>query len=164
VEFECPYLGTTVELTNERERHIRRRHPPFWLAYSSRIASVIADPDMVLSAPFEGDEIVFVRWDEELDGGPYALVVVLTDREYRTAVRPESARLRFWIVTVYPAEVISDWNIEWEKHYISNTIPSAISSTWMLFLLERAKSTGKLNRECSFGSRRRRTRYWEYRF
>ena len=40
--FDCPYLETKVELTDEREAHITRRHPDLLPAHLDAIADTLA--------------------------------------------------------------------------------------------------------------------------
>ena len=45
--FPCPYLKGEVELTEERERYIAKRHPDLLPEHRKRIAETLADPDQV---------------------------------------------------------------------------------------------------------------------
>jgi hypothetical protein len=47
LRLHCPYLHGDVELTEERERHIRERHPDLLPKYRDGIAEVLSDPDEV---------------------------------------------------------------------------------------------------------------------
>ncbi|MDY6939085.1 MAG: hypothetical protein SWY16_15630 [Cyanobacteriota bacterium] len=45
IYFSCPYLNSTVELTEEREQHITETHPGILPTYQNQIAMTLADPD-----------------------------------------------------------------------------------------------------------------------
>jgi len=47
LRFRCPYLHGDVELTEERERHIRERHPDLLPKYRDRVADTLSEPDQV---------------------------------------------------------------------------------------------------------------------
>ena len=43
----CPYLRGDVELTAERERHIRERHPDLLPEHRDQLSQTLANPDQV---------------------------------------------------------------------------------------------------------------------
>lgn len=45
MNLRCPYLKTHVELTEERETHIREKHPELLPQYRDHIDQTLADPD-----------------------------------------------------------------------------------------------------------------------
>ena len=45
--FPCPYLEGEVELTEEREHHIRERHPDLLPEYQRQLIETLATPDQV---------------------------------------------------------------------------------------------------------------------
>ena len=47
MDLEYPYLKTPVELTDERETHIREKHPELLPQYRNQIGQTLADPDEV---------------------------------------------------------------------------------------------------------------------
>jgi hypothetical protein len=103
-KFACPYLNTHVELTDEREAHIAGEHPEI---DSAHIAETLDQPDSVRRSARASNSRLFVRWYDDLVGGKYAVVVVVTDP-------PPSDRR--WIVTAYPATKLSRRGaVEWEK-------------------------------------------------
>src|SRR5262245_59016403 len=75
----CPYLSDDVELTDERERHIRDRHPDLLPTYRAQLAEVLADPDEVRRSPRFMSARSFVRWFDQVRGGKYVVVVVVSD-------------------------------------------------------------------------------------
>jgi len=46
----CPYLQTDVELSAEREGHIRERHPDLLPLFRDRLIQTLYDPDEVRSS------------------------------------------------------------------------------------------------------------------
>jgi hypothetical protein len=45
--FPCPYLGSEVELTDERAQHIIKTHPGTLPDYINEMAATLANPDEV---------------------------------------------------------------------------------------------------------------------
>ena len=94
MNFPCPYLKTHVELTEERETHIREKHPELLPQYRHHIDRTLADPDEV-------------RRDTrfpDVKGGKFVVVVVVAD--------PPPAG-RHWIVTAYVARQLSGGIVTW---------------------------------------------------
>jgi len=60
--FPCPYLGSEVELTDEREVHVAASHPDLLPEYRERIADTLADPDQVRRSARFGNARLFTRW------------------------------------------------------------------------------------------------------
>ncbi len=76
--FVCPYLRGTVELTDERERHVATRHPDLLPDHRTRTSQTLADPDQVRrSARFDNTRM-FSRWFGDLRGGKHVVLVVLS--------------------------------------------------------------------------------------
>jgi hypothetical protein len=84
--FECPYLGSGVELTDEREAHIVERHPDLPSDYAERITETLQAPDEVHTG--RPATLVFSRWYDDLHQGKYLLVFVVTGDDDRN-----------WIIT-----------------------------------------------------------------
>ncbi len=104
--FLSPYLGTHVELTAEREAHIRARHTPLVrLGLDAQVADALADPDLVGRRLVDPFERAFFR---EVDSG-WVVVVVRSDPDGR------SAMMRHWVVTAFTARNFDAWVIEWER-------------------------------------------------
>jgi len=92
-EFACPYLGGVVELTDEREAHIRTRHADMLPNLDELVVGqTLADPDAVHASAEYEDRRLFSRWYDDLRGRKYVLVVV-------SAGTVESTR--HWIVTAH---------------------------------------------------------------
>lgn len=87
--FPCPILGGDVELTGEREAHIRERHPDLLPVQVAELARAIGEPDYV--SPQGPTRHVFTSWAGTIRDGRYVVVVVSTD----------AASDRHWIVTAY---------------------------------------------------------------
>ena len=98
--FPCLYLGGTVELNEERERHIGNRHSDLLPAHREYIAPTLADPDRVQISPSDTGVRLFTRWYDDLD--KYVVVAVVID-----------TGPRYWIVTARfarrPARGESEW-------------------------------------------------------
>ena len=103
--FSCPYLHSTVELSEERERHIAERHPDLLPAERQRIADTLADPDQVRRSARFGSARLFTRWFDDLRGGKYVVVVVIT----------EQGSGRHWIITGYVARRLAEGEVEWKR-------------------------------------------------
>jgi hypothetical protein len=105
-DFQCPYLNATVELTEEREAHIRDRHPDLLPAYRERIAPVLADPDRIYRSGRFGGARLFVRWYTDIGNGKNIVVVVVS--ELGTAER-------HWIITAYLTSRLTEGDPEWTR-------------------------------------------------
>jgi hypothetical protein len=102
----CPYLGTDVELSEERERHIRVQHPDLLPENRNRMVETVDDPDSVRRSSRVGNARLFSKWFEDLRGGKYVIVVIVGDQG-----REEHP----WIITAYLSRKIKEGEIEWEK-------------------------------------------------
>ncbi len=58
--FTCPYLDGEVELTEERERHISKRHPELLPKFQERMAQTLANPDEVRRSARLGNARLFL--------------------------------------------------------------------------------------------------------
>ena len=104
--FPCPYLGSEVELPDEREQHIADNHPDLLPEHRQCIADTLANPDQVRRSSLFGNARMFSRWFESLRGGKYVVVVVVSD------IAPAE---RHWIITAYIARKLAKGDIEWER-------------------------------------------------
>lgn len=57
----CPYLNTGVELTDEREQHIRDKHPELLPVYRGHLIQTLTDPDEVRRDPRFPNSLLFSR-------------------------------------------------------------------------------------------------------
>ncbi|MDE3181599.1 MAG: hypothetical protein KGM47_18290 [Acidobacteriota bacterium] len=89
LQLDCPYLHGEVDLTPEREAHIRERHPDLLLGFRDRIAKTLADPDQVRHSVRMGNARLFSRWFDDMMGGKHVVVVVVS----------ETAPVRHWAIT-----------------------------------------------------------------
>lgn len=104
--FACPYLGSEVELSEEREKHIAENHPDLLPEHRDKIAGTLAGPDEVRrSARFAGAR-VFSKWYNDVRGGKFVVVVVVTE------AGPAG---RNWIVTAYITRKLVGGSVEWKR-------------------------------------------------
>ena len=59
--FPCPYLNASVELTDERERHIAEHHPELLPSHREWLAETLADPDQIRRSPRFANARLFTR-------------------------------------------------------------------------------------------------------
>jgi len=102
----CPYLDTDVELSEDRERHIRSHHPDLLPGYGGRMLETVADPDEVRGSARVGNAKLFTKWYADLRGGKYVVVVVISD---------PGRKSHPWIITAYMARKLKEGEIEWRK-------------------------------------------------
>ena len=105
--FACPYLGADVELTEERERHIRQRHADMRPMLVEDVGAALTDPDVVAEQEYDGTTLALIRVDPEV-AFPFLVVVVAEE------ALPDGT-IRYWIVTAYRAVALSEWLVLWEK-------------------------------------------------
>ena len=92
----CPYLGRDVELTDERERHVRYKHGNLLPGRRSDLAATLSDPDEVRVRTWRPDELIFVRAVHQRE----FVIVVTIDAEPVSDSDPP----RTFIATAYLAE------------------------------------------------------------
>ena len=111
VWLPCPYLGRDVDLTAERERHVRKFHPDLLPAHRDELAETLAAPDQVRFRQSAPDELLFVREFDDLGEKPHIVVVVVTAS---SAVQDHD--VRDWVVTGYRTpEPNNLGDVTWEK-------------------------------------------------
>src|SRR3989442_7935477 len=93
--WRCSYLDVEVELTDERERHIRERHPELLPRHRDRIAETLADPDQIRKSGRASNARLFSRWFDSLMGGKRVVVVVVSEAE------------RHWLLSAYVAQKLA---------------------------------------------------------
>ena len=98
--FPCPYLGSQVELNEERERHVRENHSELLPDIYRYIATTLAGPEHIQRSQTRDNTRLFTRWNESR--AKYVIVVVVSDPDPRD-----------WIVTAYiadkPAKGVTEW-------------------------------------------------------
>jgi hypothetical protein len=104
--FSCPYLNAGVELTDEREQHIRDKHPELLPAYRVYLIQTLAEPDEVRKDSRFPNSLLFSHWFPDVKEGKFVVVVVVTD--------PPPAE-RHWIVTSYVARQLSGGTVTWKR-------------------------------------------------
>ena len=105
--FECPYLKSEVELSDERLQHIAERHPDLLPEHSGRIEETLADPDQVRRSNRFGSARLFSKWYNNIKGGKHVVVVVVSG---------ESSPRRHWIITAYIARKLAEGVTEWNRN------------------------------------------------
>lgn len=105
-QFSCPYLGKSVELTDEREEHIKQRHLTLIQDYPERIAQTLAKPDVIHQSQQNTNTRLFCRFYEDFVRRKYVIVVVKSD------VEPVE---RNWIVTAYRARNLPKGEVLWTR-------------------------------------------------
>jgi len=93
-------------LSDERERHIRERHPDLLPEYSDRIAGTLLAPDAVRRSSRSAGARLFSRWYNDIKDGKHVVVVVLTG---------QGVGNRHWVVTAYLARRLAEGETEWKK-------------------------------------------------
>ena len=105
--FACPYLNDDVELTDEREHHITLHHPDLLPEYRQCIPDTLMFPDRVTRSSRVRNAQLFSRWYDNVHGGKYVVVVVVSD--------PAPGE-RHWVITAYMARKLArGGNVEWER-------------------------------------------------
>ncbi len=105
--FSCPYLGSEVELTDERERHIAKQHPDLLPEHGQKIADTLAKPDKVRRSARIANTWLFSRWFDALRGGKHIVVVI---------VGQYSSPRRYWVITAYVARRLTGGELVWKRN------------------------------------------------
>lgn len=106
MNLRCPFLKTQVELTEERESHIREKHPELLPQHRDHIEETLADPDEVRKDVRFSNSLLFSHWFPDVKGGKFVVVVVVAD---------PSPPGRHWIVTAYVARQLSGGVVLWKR-------------------------------------------------
>lgn len=102
--FLCPYLKQTIELTEERRRHIAERHPDTLPEYESQLTDTLATPDSIHGSKYDEQAMIFSKWFDTIKSGRYLMAVVVS------AENPK----RSWI-TVYTSRKMCKGEPIWTK-------------------------------------------------
>lgn len=106
-QFSCPYLRRNVELTDEREAHIKERHLTLIESYRERIAQTLSEPEQIYQSQQNSETCLFCRFYGDFQRRKYVIVVVRNDSE------PTE---RSWIVTAYRARNLPKGETLWKKN------------------------------------------------
>jgi len=60
--FNCLYLSSQVELSDEREEHIIQNHPNTLPDYLERLSENLANPDLVRPSKHDTQALLFSKW------------------------------------------------------------------------------------------------------
>jgi hypothetical protein len=104
MQLSCPYLGATVELTEERAGHIAENHPDLVLHWDL-VAETLRDPHEIRASRRFGNARMFSRWYDEAKGGKHVVVVVVSE-----------VSGRHWVVTAYIARRLAGGTAEWTRN------------------------------------------------
>ena len=105
VLYTCPYLGGSVELTDERANHIALGHPDLLPEHDVALEQTLAAPDSVRRNDRSRNTRLFTRWFPDVRGGKHVVVVVASD------MAPD---IRHWVVTAYfTRRLAQGGSIEW---------------------------------------------------
>lgn len=104
--FPCPYLNGEVELTDEREAHIKETHPDLLPQYFGEIGETLANPNEIRRSKHMTAARIFYRWFETVRKGKNVAVVVVSE---------ESPTNRHWIITAYVTRQLPKGEPEWRK-------------------------------------------------
>jgi hypothetical protein len=86
--FDCPHLGGSVELTDERRAHINLKHPEFADGLDEAVARVLDSPKVLRRSILEPRELLFARRIGRADRH-FVVAVIVTDER---RVAPEMDR------------------------------------------------------------------------
>lgn len=103
----CPYLGASVELTDERHQHILDRHPDLLPDHFDQLAETITEPDEIRQDTRFPSTYLFARWHDDIRGGKNLVVVVVSD--------PAPAA-RHWVVTAYLSHQVRQGETLWKRN------------------------------------------------
>ncbi len=106
IVISCPYLKGEVEFSEERECHIKERHPDLLPYYREQLIATINDPDEVRISSKLINARLFSKWHDDIKKGKYVVVVVVSE---------DKKDKRHWVITAYIARKISGGEIEWRK-------------------------------------------------
>ena len=99
----CPYFGASiVEITDERYRHVLRRHRDFALTYWGRAGETIQDPAFVIEREQDSGAVMLYRWYDDI--GKYVMVAVRSD--------PNG---RHWLATAYMTRDLVRGELLWVR-------------------------------------------------
>ena len=91
--LECPYLGRSVELTDERAAHIAATHEVDAATILESIPLVVAAPQVAFQAEHDGRQYLLAREIDRPTGTKHIVVIIVAQTE------PD----RLWIVTAFIA-------------------------------------------------------------
>jgi hypothetical protein len=105
--FHCPFLGGTVEYTDERQDHVLQAHPELGQDHAERIAETLLQPDEIRRSRRSRNAKLFSKWHKDLWGGKHLVVVVVSDFA--------PPQVRHWIVTAYLTRGLAEMEAEWKQ-------------------------------------------------
>ena len=102
--FPCPYLDSSVELTDEREHHITLRHPDLLPRYRQCIPDVLMLPDRVTRSPRIRTARLFSRWFDSLRGVSTLSLLSLASPRQRKVI---GLSLRTWLENLQEGKTLN---------------------------------------------------------
>ena len=98
--YNCPYLRTRVELTDERRAHIALRHPDV-TRYLNYIGDVLEKPDEIRNSQRDPETLIFYReYRKMLNGKSLAVVVKRNGRSFILTAYLTRARVNGEVIWV----------------------------------------------------------------
>lgn len=98
--FFCPFLNQDVELSCEREEHVRTYHPDIE-PFMERLGEVLEDPDEIRKSLHDEEVILFYR---RLKSIPEKFLVTVVKRRHRS-----------FMLTAYLTPKIKEGERLWKK-------------------------------------------------
>lgn len=105
MKFDCPYLGGSVELSENRAQHICERHPELGERLEELLSRVLAGPDEVRGSKRDSAARMFSCWIEDMRGGKHVVTVVVS----------EQSSERHWITTAYITGRLAEGEVLWTR-------------------------------------------------
>jgi hypothetical protein len=101
-----PYLRAEVELSDEREQHIAKRHPDLLPDHRACLAETLVDPDQIRRSNRFGSARLFSKCYAAVKGGKHVVVVVVSG----------SDGSRHWVITAYMTRSLAAGEIKWVRN------------------------------------------------
>lgn len=74
MEFKS-ILGKVIELSGERKKHIRLRHPDVGF-YFHFLGGVLTDPDEIRQSRYDKNVLLFYKYFAKIEHGKYLVIVI----------------------------------------------------------------------------------------
>ena len=101
--FQCPYLGSSVELSENREQHIITKHSDLFPHHLDYIAGTLGSPDVVMCKVPDDGNLLFFRWYYG-NWNKYVVVAVVMEPD------------RKWVITAFPTHRLYRGEMLWRRN------------------------------------------------